>query len=253
MEPLQPPSFAASFPYLTLGSFFPVASWAPPACQQHGFGWGRGFWYGTGPVCGDSGRARGYLVALTARLCYEDIAAGEWHKDGCAGIALSLFWLWLFPTVPGSCGAFGGGGKFKLPFWGRLDQREVVVRLSRECGYPGMQILDLTMGRRAVPSKYPPAVRSLVPVPCILVREIILHLSPRKHSLGCGQDREALGRPPSKALEQPGSVPPWHGGWHGGTRTRAKARAASRANGDPSCCPLHRCGDVSVNAFTLPA
>ena len=168
---------------------------APPACLQHRVGRGRRCWYGIGPVCGVTGRARGHLVSPMTWLCYTDITAGEWHKDGCAGVALSLPRLWAVLHCPrlilGFCGAFGGSGKFKLPFLGRLDQKKAMVRLSRGCGYPGMQMLDLTTGRRAVASKYPPAIRPSVPVTCILVREIILHLSSYERSLGM---RVTIGR-----------------------------------------------------------
>lgn len=50
----------------------------------------------------------------------------------------------LFPALLGSFQGFEDSGKFKFPFLGRLNQREAVVRLSRGCGYSGMQMLDLT-------------------------------------------------------------------------------------------------------------
>lgn len=107
----------------------------------------------------------------------------------------------------GFCGTFGGSGKSKLPFLGRLDQGGSLVRLSRGCGYPGTQMLDLTTGRRTVASKYPPATQLSVPVTYILVREIILIFMQTLPGHAC-RYREALGRPQSKAVRAARVRPP---------------------------------------------
>lgn len=90
----------------------------------------------------------------------------------------------LFLAVPGSSPGFAGlleaAENSNSLFLGRLDPQEA---MGRGWGYPGMQMLDPTMGRRAVASQYPPAIQPLVPVACILAREIILHLSSSKHPL----------------------------------------------------------------------
>lgn len=109
--PQCPPSLAVSLPDLTL--------------EPH-VGWGRRCWYGTRPVCGVTVRAKGHLVSPMA--CLE--TSLPMNSTGM----VVLGWLsvcsgfGLFPAVPGSCRALGGSGKCKLPFLGRLDQRESLVR-----------------------------------------------------------------------------------------------------------------------------
>lgn len=167
---------------------------------------------GQDPLVGSPGGVRGQLVSPTAGLCYGDITTGEWHKDGCIGTALSLPWVWAVPRcprlVPRFCGAFGGSGKFKLPFLGRLDQREAVVRLSRGCGSSGMQMSDLTTGRRAGASKYPPAIHSSVRHPYFKQGNNPTYIFMQRLPGDVGRYREALGRAGLKVWEQHNSVPP---------------------------------------------
>lgn len=152
----------------------------------------------------------------------------------------------------GFCGAFGGSGKSKLPFLGRLDQGGSLVRLSRGCRYPGTQMLDLTTGRRTVASKYPPATQPSVPVTYILVREIILIFMQTLPGHACCY-REALGRPQSKAVGAARVCPPMARGVTQRDGTRARVRVTSGADGDPSRWPLYQYGNVSFNTFTLGA
>lgn len=200
-----------------------------------------------------TGRARGYLVSLTAGPCYGDTIVGEWHKDGCAGMALGC--SPLSKAHPGVLWGFWRQWKIQTPFfWEGWIKGRAMVRVTRGCGSPRMQMLDLTSGRRAVASKYPPAMCSLVPVTYILSREIISHISSCKHSR---RVRVAIGKIWAelkvKLWEQPRSVLPWHVGWHSRTGTGARARATSGTDGDPSRCPLCRYGNVSFNAFTVGA